>query len=578
MAQRSGLTPRSLTAHLAGFALALVVPLLIFAAFGVFNFTQAEMTANAERLRQLATDVSKDIDGEISNQLTLLRALAVSDYLRQNNLAAFHEKAKSTAQAERTNVVLLDTSLRTLLDTRVPYEAQPPKAFDAATARLILDTLSPQISGLVPRPKPGKQRTLNLGVPIIQNGVPRYVLLMTFTPQRLRNAVLPSPLQNGSLVTISDRKDRIIIGEPEGSSRAHALAQPAGIGRSGTLVRRDANGERWFEHTHVSQLTGWRTTVGTPGKFLEAALWQSLQWIAATALLAGLLATLLASLLGRRMAGSMSKVTLAARKLASGGVIEPEHLPLSEADQVMKTLCLASTLIRERTDALQISEERSREQVEHIRLLMSELAHRNKNQLAVVQSMARQVGKGCNSIDEFLERFSSRLGSMVQSQELVFGRNRGDAPLLHLIREQLAPFTDVNGSRLVLNGPDVALTPEAAQTIGLAVHELATNATKYGALQGPEGIITVNWSVHENGNDRGLRLVWREHGGPAVRKPDQWGFGQVVIERLAAQTLNSRVSYEFLASGVVWTLEAPASVLAPPIPDKLLGVRQGDAT
>lgn len=564
MAQRSGLTPRSLTAHLAGFALALVVPLLIFAAFGVFNFTQAEMTANAERLRQLAIDVSKDIDGEIANQMTFLRALAASDYLRQNNLAAFHEKAQSASQAERTNVVLLDSSLRTLLDTRVPYDAQPPAALDTSTGRLILESLAPQISGLVPSPGPDRQRTLNLGLPIIQNGVSRYVLLMTFTPWRLRNAILPSPLQDGSSITVSDKNGRIIIGEPEGSSKAHLpMAQPADEGKTGTLVvRMDANGERWFEYAHVSQLTGWRTTVTTSGRFLEAALWQSLQWVAATALLAGLLATILATLLGRRMAGSMSRVTLAARKLASGGVVGPEPLPLSEADQIMQTLALASTLIHERTAALQISEERSREQVEHIRLLMSELAHRNKNQLAVVQSMARQVSKGCISIDEFLERFSSRLGSMVQSQELVFGRNRGDAPLLHLIREQLAPFTDVDGSRLVVNGPDVALTAEAAQTIGLAVHELATNATKYGALRGSEGIITVTWSVYETGNGRGLRLVWREHGGPAVAKPHQWGFGQVVIERLAAQTLNGRVSYEFPPSGVVWTLEAPGSVLA----------------
>jgi len=564
MAESSGLTPRSLTAHLAGFALALVVPLLIFAAFGVFRFTKAEMSAGADGLRQLAVDVSKDVDAEISNRMTLLQALAASDFLRQNNLAAFHEKATSASQAEHTNVVLLDTSLRAQVDTRVPYQSQPPQAFDRATAQLVLDTLAPQISGLVPSPDPNGQKTLNLGVPIIQNGVPRYILLMTFTTQRLRNAILPSPLQDSSSVTISDRNDRIIASEPEGSAKSYLpLAEPADESGSGALViRKGANGERWFEHTHVSPLTGWRTTAGKPGKVMEAALWQSLQWVAATALLAGLLATVLATVLGRRMASSMSKVTLAARKLASGGVVEPQHLPLSEADQVMKTLCLASTLIRERTAALQVSEERSREQVEHIRLLMSELAHRNKNQLAVVQSMARQVGKNCTSIDEFLDRFSSRLGSMVQSLDLVFGRNRGEAPLMHLIREQLAPFTDVNGSRLVLNGPDVALTAEAAQMIGLAVHELATNATKYGALQGPEGTISVTWSVHETDDSKGLRLVWREHGGPAVKAPHQWGFGQVVIERLAAQTLNSRVSYEFLPGGVVWTLEAPASVLA----------------
>lgn len=564
LSRRSGLQPRSLTAHLAGFALALVVPLLIFAAFGVFSFTRAEMAANAERLKRLAFDVSRDVDGEVSNQLTLLRALAASDYLRQNNLAAFKAKIVSTAQSERTNVVLLDTSLGTLLDTRAPYEAEPQDAFDAATAQLILKTLAPQFSGFIPSPGPGRQETLNMGVPVFQNGVLRYILLMTLTPQRLRQAFLPSPLPDGWSIIISDSQNQVITREPEGQAATHLppIARPEDDSSGVLVAGTDAKGEQWLEHTNVSELTGWRTTISAPKRLLEAALWQSLQWLGATALLAGLLTTLLATLLGRRMAGSMSKVTLATRKLASGGVVEPEKLPLSEADQVLKTLCLASTLIRERTAALQISEGRSREQVEHIRLLMGELAHRNKNQLAVVQSMARQVGKGCRDIDDFLERFSSRLSSMVHSQELVFGRNGGDAPLLHLIREQLAPFADVNSSRCIIDGPDVVLTADAAQTIGLVVHELATNATKYGALQGADGTISVTWSVLETVDEKGLRLVWREFGGPTVKKPHQWGFGQVVIERLAAQTLNSRVSYEFLPGGVVWTLEAPGSILA----------------
>ncbi|CFX46402.1 putative two-component sensor histidine kinase [Candidatus Filomicrobium marinum] len=561
MSQGSEYRSRSLTAHLVGFALALVAPLLLFAALGAMVFTRAEMSANEERLKRLSVDVTNDVDREIKGFVTLLSALALSESLAQDDYAAFHAQTKAALRHARTYVLLLDTSLKPIVDTRVPYGAPSPRPFDRNVARHVGETPGVHVSGLVGMGAPGDGDAIVIGLPVMRDGALHCILMMTITTARVHETIATTALPTGWAIAVADKKGEVISRSPDDGSGPDIdlVRHPAGV----MVERRDTDGVTRLEMQDTSTLTGWRTIISAPKNLLEASLWQSLGWLASAAVLAGILTTLLAILVGRRMARSMGRVTLATRKLASGGVVEAEGLPLTEADQVMKTLSLASMLIHERTEALKISEERSREQVEHIKMLMRELAHRNKNQLAVIQSMARQVGKGSASIDDFLDGFTSRLHSMIQSQELVFGRDRGDAPLARLIREQLKPFTDVeDGGRVVIEGPEVSLTADAAQTIGLALHELATNATKYGALRGQEGTVYIDWSL-PNENNVGLRLSWRESNGPDVEQPQRWGFGRIVIERLAAQTLDGKVVYEFPSTGVVWILEAPHTVIAP---------------
>lgn len=561
MSQGSEYRSRSLTAHLVGFALALVAPLLLFAALGAMVFTRAEMSANEERLKRLSVDVTNDVDREIKGFLTLLSALALSESLAQDDYAAFHAQTKAALRHARTYVLLLDPSLKPIVDTRVPYGAQSPRPFDRDVARHVGENPGVHVSGLVGTGTPGDGDAIVIGLPVMRDGTLHCILMMTITTARVHETIATTALPTGWAIVVTDKKGEVISRSPDDGTGPDIdlVRHPSGM----MVEREDAEGVTRLEMQDASTVTGWRTIISAPKNLLEASLWQSLGWLASAAVLAGILTTLLAILVGRRMARSMSRVTLATRKLASGGIVEAEGLPLTEADQVMKTLSLASMLIHERTEALKISEERSREQVEHIKMLMRELAHRNKNQLAVVQSMARQVGKGSEGVDDFLESFTSRLHSMIQSQELVFGRDRGDAPLARLIREQLRSFTDVEeGGRVVIEGPEVSLTADAAQTIGLALHELATNATKYGALHGPEGTVYIGWSL-PNEPDVGLRLSWRESNGPDVVQPQQWGFGRIVIERLAAQTLNGKVVYEFPSTGVVWILDAPPTVIAP---------------
>ena len=213
------------------------------------------------------------------------------------------------------------------------------------------------------------------------------------------------------------------------------------------------------------------------------------------------------------------------------------------------TLIGASLVIRD------VSVHRKRE--DHIRFLMRELTHRSKNLLAVIQAMARQSMAKDLAPEEFVRRFTARLQGLAGSHDLLSAVEYKGASLLALLRSQLNHYEELFGTRILLNGEDMMLRPEAAQNIGVALHELSTNAAKYGALSNDEGVVTIAWSIVPD-TSRTLTLCWRESGGPPVVAPTRRGFGRVVMDRITGQALDGKSEIRFEPTGVVWTLIVPA--------------------
>jgi two-component sensor histidine kinase len=130
------------------------------------------------------------------------------------------------------------------------------------------------------------------------------------------------------------------------------------------------------------------------------------------------------------------------------------------------------------------------------------------------------------------------------------------------MRQQLMPFMEIQSSRVELTGPDIVVTAEAAQAIGLAIHELATNAIKYGALSVPAGKVKISWSFDSDSlASRKLLLKWVERGGPPVVPPSRNGFGQLVIGEIIERSLNGKVVLEFVTPGLEWSISMPATNL-----------------
>jgi PAS domain S-box-containing protein len=195
----------------------------------------------------------------------------------------------------------------------------------------------------------------------------------------------------------------------------------------------------------------------------------------------------------------------------------------------------------------------------HLRLLLRELTHRSKNLLAVIQAMARQTARHTGSVETFLSQFAARLQALAASHDLLVRESWYGASLGELIRSQLGGFLDGSANQVSIDGPAIALKPEAAQNLGLALHELAVNAGKFGALSVPSGRVTITWNRLESGEGNALELDWRERLGPKVKLRRKKGFGSMVIERNLARALDAKVDMEFDPDGLHCHILIPAS-------------------
>ena len=209
--------------------------------------------------------------------------------------------------------------------------------------------------------------------------------------------------------------------------------------------------------------------------------------------------------------------------------------------------------------SMDITERKERE--ERIRFLMSEVLHRSKNLLAVVQAIASQTARSTSSPIAFAEDFGARLKSLASSLDLLVRRDWRGVSVRDLVQSQLGHYCDPHGARVALDGPDLLLSPAAAQYLGMALHELSTNAVKHGAFAVPEGKVCIEWKLTGPRRERRFRMSWVESGGAPVEPPDTKGFGQLVIERMAAEALQGQVTLEFAREGVRWALDADAEAV-----------------
>lgn len=197
----------------------------------------------------------------------------------------------------------------------------------------------------------------------------------------------------------------------------------------------------------------------------------------------------------------------------------------------------------------------------HLRLLLRELTHRSKNLLAVIQAMARQTARHAGSTEAFLDQFGARLQALAASHDLLVRESWYGASLTELIRSQLTAYFEPDSSQVAIRGIDVALKPEAAQNLGLALHEMAANAAKYGALSTLDGQVSVAWQWRDGTGNAGdaLELEWREQFGPKVKPRRKKGFGTMVIEGNLSRALNADVKMVFDPGGFQCLIAIPAN-------------------
>lgn len=255
--------------------------------------------------------------------------------------------------------------------------------------------------------------------------------------------------------------------------------------------------------------------------------------------------------------------------LASGEDWE-DTFPLRSASGEWRWFLSRATPIRDVDGAIlfwfgtntDVTEMRDAEQ--RIELLLQEVNHRSKNMLAIIQSLARRTDI---ARPDFLERLEQRIRSLAANQDLLVRRAWAQIPVREMVDAQLQTLGDARG-QVDCDGPDVMLSPGAAEALAMALHEMGTNAVKYGALSSMAGRVAITWSIDPvqaapgETADPAFRIAWRERGGPPVTAPERRGFGTRIIVDVPRMKLNAHVETFYEPSGFAWQLQCPVSALS----------------
>jgi len=230
------------------------------------------------------------------------------------------------------------------------------------------------------------------------------------------------------------------------------------------------------------------------------------------------------------------------------GHMIPVSLTISPVRNAAGNIVGASKIARDITNR--------KESERRIRLLMREVNHRVKNQYSVILAMIRESGKRTSDPSAFEQQVRERIMALSDSHDLLVSGDWSGATISDLLRAQLKPFA--NSERISTSGPLILLNPSAVQYLGIAFHELATNATKHGALSVPGGRIKVEWRISGEGDGESrFELAWREEGGRSAPPEARTGFGTIVLMRVAPQAMNGSGELTYTADGATWRLDAP---------------------
>jgi two-component sensor histidine kinase len=539
--------------------LAVLSPLLIFGGYTLHVQSAEDRAAELYKLRVLALDLVSAVDRELSGQIATAQMLAASRSLQRSDHVEFWQQAEDAATRANGHFILVDRDHQQLVNTHVPFGTSLPMTRNPALADAVFASGEPLVSDLITVAGSGEAALYTVRVPVMVDGVARYVLsyvprngamldvlLQSYRPEGWRAVLVDG---SGRVIARSDRHDEF-YGQPSPPS-----FWDQDLGESGILSGFDLQGFASRSAYQSSDLSDWRVFVWAHEATLQApvlAVRRQMLVLAAFAVAAALFAGWLA---GRVIHKPTRRLVAAAQSLAAGRTVQCHPSWLEETNMVCAEIAAASRTIRAREHAL-------RESAEHMRVVMRELSHRSLNLLTVMQLVAKQSGKFARDHDDFMETYNHRIAGLARSHNQLIATEWTEVPLHELISAHLSPFVPMPSERVSVEGPVLMLRSQAVQNLGMGLHELATNALKYGALSVPDGRISVEWSVTKNaaGEDR-VRLRWAESGGPEVHRTGRRGFGQVVTDELVPAGLDGEAWTELREEGLVWELDASMAAL-----------------
>ena len=488
--------PMRLALLVAGTAL----PLIVFAAVIVFNDYERDRQDAELRVVETVRSIRLVLDSEVQRMTGGLQVLALTDALRGGDFTSFRRIALGFLdQYGKSGVVIVaDREGRQMFSTISPDTPSLPPRNNREIIEKIFATKMPQYSNLF-MGSMRKEPLLTVEVPVLRDGEVLYDISFS-PPTDIFQSILDKqrPDENWT-ISIFDRDGVNFARVPNPRDSFGKRAAPllyAGMSSKpeASLPTVSLEGVALITTFARSTLTGWTVAAGISERSLVGPLWRNLA---------------ITSVIGAFL-------------LLTG---------LAFAVRMATTIARGEMLHN---------------------LLIEELNHRVKNTLAIVQAIAVQTFRSASRDER--DKFEGRLGALAEAHNLLNTEKWQGAELQDVVGRVLRPYLLNNPDRLRMSGPKVPLPPRLAVVLSMIVHEIATNAAKYGALSNENGTIRLDWEIITEKARPALRLIWAEAGGPLVVAPVRRGFGSRLIERSARDQLGGEATIDFLPRGAVYTV------------------------
>ena len=478
------------------------LPLILFAAGLVYLKYERDRAAAADRVLETVKGIQLVLDSELQGMTLSLEVLGNSRALQNEDLDGFRNNAEAFLRRYPTSAISLASRDGTqILNTGLPRGKQAPKRTNMSGIEAVFRTGQPAYSDLFVG-SVTQQRIVTISVPVVRNG--KVVYEISFNPplELFQHIIQRQRPNDDWTMSIFDRTGTNFARVPNPEETIGLTASPTLLPailaeKEGKLSTYSLEGVPLLTSFTRSPLTGWTVAAGIPVSTLTAPLYREL---AITASVGFIMLTI----------GLAFGIGMATR--------------IARAEMLHE-------------------------------LLINELNHRVKNTLATVQSIAAQTFRSSTvRTGDARRKFEARLGSLGRAHNILSEEKWASAEVGDIVVSVLEPHEPKDGNRLRVSGPLTRLAPGAAVMLSMVLHELATNAVKYGALSNDGGHISIEWE--ELGNKR-LRLTWRETGGPPAQPGERKGFGSLLIEEAFAQQVGGSATLEYTPQGVVCTLECP---------------------
>lgn len=538
---------RPIAVYLFVLALVALVPAFIFSAVLLQRNNEAQERVVETLITGNARAIVQAVDREINANITTLRVLATTPPLVHADYPAFHDRVSEALANSGSYVFLAHPDMTTDLSTHVPLSEQATSPIgDTETARQAFDLHEVVVSDAV-FDQQTQQWVVNILQPIFPPGQQPLILGFSRAASQLSMALLASRMPDGWHVALVDRKGVIIAAADGGGNTGDAfnLVPIDDLGSTSGWRTLVSDGKDYLVVSQRSLLTGWafvawadRDVVAKP---LSDAFWSLL----AGGVLLAAFVVLVVYGVSLQIGRSVHGLEADAKRLGAGQPVEARSFPIAEIETVSAALGDAS---------------RRRQAAEtEVRFLMRELAHRSKNQMTVIAAMAKQTARGADTVPEFVANFERRIFGLARSTDLLLAHGVAGVDLKELLVSQIDPFCPVDGDRVVVDGPALRLNAQAAQILGMAAHELATNAVKYGAFARDGGRLEVSWKRIGNA----VAFVWHESGSGPGTGTARRGFGTTVLENMVGRSLNAEVERIVHERGIEWRFTIPLASLDP---------------